>query len=113
MTVTYSIFLPVVPGISDLCKGCHPDYFLHHGFDDEYDFEYRVKYTIFKGYEGYMISGESRDSIWVFQDNTDHGHGGISEEYRQELIDINSWTDEDQFYYEYRLILDDINDGLN
>ena len=112
--VTYSIFFPIVPGISDKCDGCDPRQFIGYCFDEENrDHTFEIKFTIFKSYEGIMITSPSRDYIWSVQDLTDHGHGGISEEYRQELMSINSWEKEDQFFYEYRQILEDLNDGLN
>jgi hypothetical protein len=111
--VTYSIFFPYVEGISNEYKGCDPFHYIGWIFDDSEDHTFQIKLTTFKGYKGLLLTSPSRDHIWSCQDLTDHGHCGISEEYRQELIDIDSWTNEDQMYYEYRQILDDINEGLN
>jgi len=114
MTISYSIFFPIVPGISDMCDGCDPRNFIGYCFDKEnLGHEFTVQYTVLKGYEGTMITSPDRDFIWSIQDLTDHGHMMITDEYRQELIDINSWSEEDQFYYEYRLILEKLNEGLN
>jgi hypothetical protein len=112
--VTYSIFFPIVPGISNKCDGCDPRQFIGYCFDEEnQDHEFTIKFTTFKTYEGIMITSPSRDFIWSCQDLTDHGHMMITEDIKQEFIDDGDWDEEHEFYYQYRIILEQINYRLN
>jgi len=111
---TYSVFFPIVPGISDKYKGCDPRHFIGYCFeDDNKDQEFTIKYTNYKTYDGIMVTSPNRDYIWSIQDLTDHGHGVLSEEDIQDFISDDDWTEEDQDYYDYRLILERLNEGLN
>ena len=111
--VTYSIFFPYVEGISNEYKGCDPFHYIGWVFDDSEDHTFQIKLTTLKGYKGILLTSPSRDHIWSCQDLTDHGHGFLTQEDIEEYKKEGTWDQEDQMYWEYRCILEDLNDGLN
>jgi hypothetical protein len=113
MTVSYSIFFPYVEGISNEYKGCDPFHYIGWVFYDSEDHEFTIKLTSLGGYKGILLTSPSRDNIWSTQDLTDHGHGFLTQDDIDEFKKEGSWDQEDQDYYDYRCILERLNEGLN